>query len=273
MRLTGPKPKTPGKKRLIRTLTLCMVFTLLSSLAFSFWFMMMRRYKGVINYEDIELVQFEEPQKGDKIAVMHTTAGDMTFKLYPEIAPKSVANFCELAESGYYDGTYIFRVEQDVFFAGGSADAEGNLPQGKAGTAQERVPQELSPKLWPFRGALCSLTTGTERSFFKALVGRQDVYCGSRFLVANSIEMTEEIQDGLREDESEGAQIIAEAFIEHGGIPNYSQQITVFGQLIEGWEILEAITGAELVGEVDDQRPKEDIIITAVEIGTFETAE
>ncbi len=270
MRLTGPKPQAPGKKRLIRTLTLCMVFTLLSSLAFSFWFMMTKRYQGVINYEDIELIQLEEPQKGDKTAVMHTTAGDMTFKLYPEVTPKAVENFCNLAESGYYDGTYVFRVEKDVFFSGGSADAEGNLPQGKAGTAQERVKQELSPKLWPLRGALCSLTTGTEKSFWKALTGRQDTYCGSRFLVANSIEMTQEIQDGLREDESDGAQLMADAFIEHGGIPNYSQQITVFGQLIEGWEVLDAITGAELTGTPDDMRPKEDIIITSVEIGTLE---
>jgi len=268
MRLSGPKPQAAGgKKRLVRTLTLCMVFTLLSSLAFSFWFMLTNRYQAVINYEDIELIQLEEPKKGDTLAVMHTTAGDMTFKLYPEEAPEAVANFTELAKSGYYDGTYVFRVEKDVFFAGGSADREGNLPEGKLGTAQERVPQELTPKLWPLRGALCSLTTGTEKSFWRTLTGKkQKTYCGSRFLVANSIEMTQEIQDGLREDESDGAQLMADAFIEHGGIPNYSQQITVFGQMTQGWEILDAITGAELTGEPEDMRPKEDILITGIEI-------
>jgi len=269
MRLTGPKP--PRKhKRLVRTLTLCMIFTMLSSLLFSFYFMFMKRYKGVINYDEIELIQLEEPKKGDQIATMHTTAGDMKFILYPDVAPKAVENFKQLAESGYYNGTYVFRVEKDIFFSGGSADREGNLPQGKAGTAQERVEQELSPKLWPLRGALCAMTTAEETGFFKTLFGKQKTFCGSRFLVCDTIEMTQEIQDGLRENPKEGAQLIADTFIEKGGIPNYSQQITIFGQLIEGFDILDAITSTELTGPAGDTRPKEDIIIESVEIGAYE---
>lgn len=43
-------------------------------------------------------------------AVMHTTSGDIFFKLFPNAAPRAVENFVTLAKSGYYDGTIFHRV-------------------------------------------------------------------------------------------------------------------------------------------------------------------
>lgn len=43
-------------------------------------------------------------------ATIHTTMGDMSFKLFPEQAPKTVENFAGLVKRGYYDGVIFHRV-------------------------------------------------------------------------------------------------------------------------------------------------------------------
>ena len=257
---------SPRRARLVKGLSLAAVFTLLGSVLLGVLSSMTGKYTTVLNEEDIVLIQLEEPHSGDKSAVMHTTAGDLTFTLYPEECPETVANFCKLAESGYYNDTYVFRVEPGVFFSAGAPKQDGSLPEGAAGTAQEHVPRELSAKLWPLRGALCALTTEAEGGFWARVTKTEDFFSGSRFLVCNSIEMTQEIRQGLQEDTDPAMKPVADAYLEHGGIPNYSQQITVFGQLTDGFDVLDAVTGAEVTGEAGSQRPAKDILIDSVEI-------
>ncbi len=43
-------------------------------------------------------------------AVMHTTKGDITLKLFPEECPKTIENFSTHAKNGYYDGIIFHRV-------------------------------------------------------------------------------------------------------------------------------------------------------------------
>lgn len=260
MKRTGMDPQ---KAKLVKGLTLVCTFTLISSFGFALWANLTSGYTAVLEYDDIALIQLDEPAEDAPRAVMHTTMGDMTYVLYPSECPETVANFCELAERGYYDGTYVFRVEPDVFFsAGSSLKEEDNV----SGLPQEHVPQELSAKLWPLRGALCALETTTEGGVWKTLTKTREHFTGSRFLVCNSIEMTDAIKEGLRSGDNEAMNNVAEAFIEHGGIPNYAQQITVFGQLTEGFDVLDAITGTEVTGEAENKRPVTDIQITGIEI-------
>lgn len=257
---------TPRRARLVKGLSLAAVFTLLLSLGFSVWQGLTDNYTAVLDTNEIALIQLDPPAAGAPVALMHTTAGDLTFTLYPEECPETVANFISLAQSGAYNGTYVFRVEPDVFFSAGSQAPAGTLTDDTV--PSEHIPQELSPKLWPLRGALCALAVKTEGGFWKTLTKTRETYTGSRFLVANSIEFTEEMRKELLTSASEGMKPVAEAFTEHGGIPNYAQQITVFGQLTDGFDVLDAITGAELSGEADAQRPKDDILINSIEIQT-----
>ena len=266
MKLQGPNGY--NRKPLIKGLLLATTFTLLLSLAFALWFSMTRNYTAVIQPEDIEMIQLDEPQEGAPVAIMHTDAGDLTFVLYPEQCPQTVANFTSLAESGYYDGSYVFRVEPEIFFSAGAPNQDGTVPNPDADS--EKVPQELSAKLWPLRGALCALTTKANAGFFRTMVGKQEYFTGSRFLVADTIEMTDEIREGLlSQSDNETQDLVANAFLEKGGIPNYSQQITVFGQLIDGYDILDAITSGEVSGTENAMRPTEDIRISSIEITAY----
>ena len=58
-------------------------------------------------------MQFDKPQKGEEIAVLHTELGDIKVRLFPEQAPKGVENFKLLIEQGYYSDKVFHRAEEN----------------------------------------------------------------------------------------------------------------------------------------------------------------
>ncbi len=54
-----------------------------------------------------------------------TRHGDMVARLFPEVAPKTVENFCKLARKGFYNGTIFHRVMKDFMIQGGDPDGTG----------------------------------------------------------------------------------------------------------------------------------------------------
>lgn len=60
-----------------------------------------------------------------KFAVIKTDKGDMIAKLYPEETPQTVANFANLAKSGFYDGLNFHRVIPNFVIQGGCPYGSG----------------------------------------------------------------------------------------------------------------------------------------------------
>ncbi len=58
-------------------------------------------------------------------AVIETPKGEIELELYPQYAPKTVNNFCFLAEEGYYDGITFHRVISDFMIQGGDPTGTG----------------------------------------------------------------------------------------------------------------------------------------------------
>jgi len=58
-------------------------------------------------------------------AVMKTTEGDITLRLFDEDAPKTVSNFKQLAGQGFYDGLIFHRVIPDFMIQGGCPQGTG----------------------------------------------------------------------------------------------------------------------------------------------------
>ncbi len=54
-----------------------------------------------------------------EVAIINTTEGAMVIEFWPDAAPKTVANFKKLAESGFYDGTCFHRVIKGFMIQGG----------------------------------------------------------------------------------------------------------------------------------------------------------
>jgi len=60
-----------------------------------------------------------------KKAIIDTVKGEMTVSLYENDAPKTVKNFIELSEKGYYNGLNFHRVIPDFVIQGGCPQGTG----------------------------------------------------------------------------------------------------------------------------------------------------
>ncbi|MCM1055095.1 MAG: peptidylprolyl isomerase [Bacteroides sp.] len=212
---------------------------------------------AVLDYDfsDMELVQLKEPEEGRLTAVIQTSMGDITAVLYPEYAPKAVSNFVNRANDGYYDNTAIFQNYEKLFVATGSS---GNGTSGATDDG-ELLENEYSPNLWPFKGALCaySLTQG---------------YCDSRYIICGTYEeFTEQQLSDLKSVTRDGEQLfpdeVIEAWAEYGAIPTLSGFYTVFGQVVDGMDVLEDILNSEYNAET--YAPIDDITVYHVEITEY----
>ena len=216
-----------------------------------------------VDLENMELVQLNilEGKVDEKApqAIITTSFGEMRAVLFPEYAPETVDYFVELAQSGHYDGTYVFNIQPDVYWAGGSVDKHGALEEGYD-KEKETLPIEYHDNLWPLKGALCSY--GQPK---KSLFGGSTLYGGSRFVAVNSIDFTEEEKTQLLAVNEEDTRI-ADAFIKYGGIPNFTRQMTVFAQVYEGLDIIDKICSEETGTEAEENIPVSDIIIDKIEI-------
>ena len=97
--------------------------------------------KGHRNQQKKEDKKFEKAMEDFQMeAVMKTTKGDITFFLYPEAAPKNVANFVFLAKNDFYNGLKFFRVVPNGLVQGGDPAENGT------GTTGYLIPDEI--KKW-----------------------------------------------------------------------------------------------------------------------------
>lgn len=194
-------------------------------------------------------IQLSAPQKGDTLAVMHTNMGDIKIKLFPEKAPKTVENFVTHSKNGYYNGLKFHRVINDFMIQGG--DPRGN------GTGGESIwggsfPDEFDPELHNLRGALSMANSGPNTN------GSQFFIVQARDVPANMLEQMRDLEDnGFPAD-------ITAAYAELGGTPWLDFRHTVFGQVTDGMDVVDAIAAVETNNDV----PCEDVLIESVEIVT-----
>jgi peptidyl-prolyl cis-trans isomerase B (cyclophilin B) len=69
-----------------------------------------------------------------EIAVIKTSEGEMVAEFWPDVAPKTVANFKKLAKSGFYDGTAFHRVIKGFMIQGGDPLTKDESKQSRWGT-------------------------------------------------------------------------------------------------------------------------------------------
>lgn len=235
---------------------------------------------------------------GDLIAeISIENYGTIKAKLFPDLAPTAVENFVELAKNGYYDGLKIHRVAKDMCIQGGSLNGDGT-----GGTAivndDGYFPNEINTNARHFYGALCyANSNGKNTSQFFIVNNKtpQDIaQYDPATITAKAAELTAK-KEGMDEFDPELEVITAQEayytqlanmissaseeviakYTETGGYPLWDGMNTVFGQVYEGYDVLEKISAVELTtnnfGKVE--RPKIDIIIESVKITEYVTPE
>lgn len=91
---------------------------------------------------------FAETEISDKVVVLHTQSGDMVIELFPADAPRTVENFLNLTERGFYDRTVFHRVIKDFMIQGGDPKTKPggyqNLEEWGTGDAGYTIPGEFN---------------------------------------------------------------------------------------------------------------------------------
>lgn len=186
-----------------------------------------------------------ELQDGEILVEMKTSMGALKIKLFPKHAPKTVENFLGHAKSGYYDGIIFHRVIEDFMIQGGDPTGTGMGGESIWGSSFE---DEFHPELFNLRGALSMANAGPNTN-------------GSQFFI---VQMKHLPSNMLSQLEGAGfpAEII-EAYAKNGGTPWLDYKHTVFGHVVEGMDVIDAIAAVE---KNRQDKPLEDIKIESITV-------
>ncbi len=217
-----------------------------------------------IDYSDVDLIQFEEPSDDTPVVVYETDYGTFKAVLYPDEAPEYCSYFTSLVESGYYDGTYIFAVQDGIYFMAGSKTSDGTDDDD---TNTDECDAEKSADLWPFYGSIAAY--GNAKSAFNS-----QIQAGSRNLFIGSIDFDEDTIEQL--DSASDNTMLNDAFKQKGGVPNFSQQYTIFAQVYDGFDAYDELMSLEVVKPAEDDEdddanltPKEAVTFNKVYMSTY----
>ncbi|WP_082671610.1 peptidylprolyl isomerase [Bittarella massiliensis (ex Durand et al. 2017)] len=193
-------------------------------------------------------MQFQTPAQDAPVAVMHTNQGDISLVLFPEKAPKACENFLTHAKDGYYDGVIFHRVIEGFMIQGGDPEGTGRGGQSIWGRVFEN---EVSGDLRHFVGALSMANAGPNTN-------------GSQFFIVTGDKVDSSL---LKQMEQLGwPQEIIKAYREKGGSPHLDGGYSIFGQVIAGQEVADAISKVETSA---GDKPKEDVVIQSIDVTTY----
>ncbi len=218
---------------------------------------------GCSGKEDTKIMNYTAPEQGEEIVVMTIAGyGDVTFKLFTDIMPKASENFLTLAKEGYYDGVIFHRVIADFMIQGGDPTATG---RGGESCWGGKFDGGVSKQLIHVPGALCYANSDGPKTD------------GSQFyVVTGSTGHTNDSLDYYQNEADKGMKYditytdeAKELYIEHGGAPHLDGGYTVFGQVIDGLDIIYAISYTETA----DSRPLEEVVIEKMTVTEYDGSE
>ncbi|MEH6948677.1 MULTISPECIES: peptidylprolyl isomerase [Peribacillus] len=186
-----------------------------------------------------------EVQANEKAVLMQTTLGDIKIKLFPEVAPKAVENFLTHAENGYYEGIIFHRVIKDFMIQGGDPTGTGMGGESIWGAPFE---DEFAMNAFNIRGALSMANAGPGTN-------------GSQFFIVQAPHV--DVRMGEQMKQAGYPEEMIKAYMEQGGTPWLDHKHTVFGQVIEGMDVVDTITNVETTY---GDKPAEDVVIKKITI-------
>lgn len=193
-------------------------------------------------------MQTSMPVKGDTVATMSTTMGDIKIKLFCSQAPKATENFITHSKNGYYDGLIFHRVIKDFMIQGGDPTGTGMGGESIYGAPFE---DEFTPTLHNLRGALSMANSGPCTN-------------GSQFFIVQANQVPEQMIPQMEQLKDSGfPEDIIEDYKSLGGTPWLDFRHTVFGQVFEGMETVDAIATVK-TGNAD--KPVEEVKILKIDI-------
>lgn len=195
-----------------------------------------------------------QKKKKQAKVLMTTEYGDIKLVLYNE-TPKHRDNFIKLVSEGFYDSTLFHRVIQNFMIQGGDPESKNAKKEAQLGNGGPgyTIPAEFNTGLIHKKGALAAARMGDGVNPNKESSGSQFyIVQGKKYVKDDLVKMSERTGKNYTEEQYTMYETM-------GGTPHLDMGYTIFGEVIEGLEVIDKI--AEVAKGMGD-RPVEDIIIT-----------
>ena len=203
--------------------------------------------------------------KKEYIVRMHTTAGVIDMKLYNE-TPKHRDNFVKLVGECYFDSLLFHRVIPDFMIQAGDPESK-NAPAGKLlgeGGPGYSIDAEFMPEKYLHkRGALAAAREGDDVNPEKASAGSQFYIVWGNVYTTEQLKM---LQERYKKATGREIDITPEQELVYttvGGTPHLDGEYTVFGEVVNGLEVVDAI---QRVRRDRNDRPLKDVRIMKAEL-------
>ncbi|MBQ5689488.1 MAG: peptidylprolyl isomerase, partial [Bacteroidales bacterium] len=168
-----------------------------------------------------------QAQEKETLVLIKTTKGNITVKLYND-TPLHRDNFIKLINEGWYNNSPFHRVINNFMIQGGH-NQDGSVDPGYT------IPAEFRANHFHKKGALAAARQGDQVNPQRASSGCQFYIVQGQVLTEAHIEMYKQ-RYGLTFTPEQ-----VEAYTTVGGTPHLDGQYTVFGEVVEGLEIVDAI--------------------------------
>ena len=190
-----------------------------------------------------------QAQQKETTVVIETSMGTIKAILYND-TPLHRDNFIKLVNEGWYNGSPFHRVIKNFMIQGGQ-NADGRLDPGY------KIPAEFRENHFHKKGALCAARQGDQVNPQKASSGSQFYIVQGQVFDERTLAIYEERLGKIFSAKQR------QAYMTVGGTPHLDGEYTVFGEVIEGLDIVDKIAGVK-TGYMDV--PVEPVTINKITI-------
>ena len=191
-----------------------------------------------------------QAQEKETLVLIKTTLGDITVKLYND-TPLHRDNFIKLINEGWYNNSPFHRVINNFMIQGGH-NQDGRVDPGYT------IPAEFRSNHIHKKGALAAASQGDQVNPKKASSGCQFYIVQGNVLTEAHIQMYKQ-RYGLTFTEEQ-----VEAYTTVGGTPHLDGEYTVFGEVVEGYDVVQKIENCD-TGFMDRPEQEQKILSVVVE--------
>jgi len=192
--------------------------------------------------------------------LLETTKGNIRIALYDE-TPQHRDNFLKLTKMGSYDSLLFHRVIKDFMIQSGDIFSKNAKPGQLLGSGDYDYTQEAEfrlPKIFHRRGVVAAAREGDEKNPERRSGASQFYIVWGKVYDDRRLDYTQQKIDSITNGEVKLTPEMREVYKTIGGSPHLDGQYTVFGEMVEGMDVVEAI---QLVSTDKNDRPLDDIRI------------
>jgi len=198
----------------------------------------------------------EAKKNKNKFVVIETNKGSIKIEVFNDV-PQHAANFLKLAKEGFYDSLLFHRVIPSFMIQGGDPDSKRAVSKQMLGNGDlgYKVPAEFKlPTYYHKKGALAAARDNNPE---KASSGCQF------YIVVGKIFTDADLNNIEQRGHFKYSEQARTDYKTIGGTPHLDGDYTVYGQVVTGQEIVDAIS---LVPRDTNNRPNEDVRIMNIKI-------